>query len=448
MVTELVKSENNYQAAFRAVRELSPTVAWLELVRGGAIDRFEQLGFPTVRDEEWKYTNLASLAKESFRPVINRTDITAAESTRFAYPETAGAHLVVVNGFLCEELSVKTGLESVVAIDLFSAVADAKYNKIAREHLARNADYHNKGLTALNTAFLQSGVFLLIPKNVKLETPLQITFLSDTTEPGSASFPRVLVVAEENSSATLVESFVSNGEGRYFTNAIAEIVLKEGARLEHYRLQRENNEAFHVSTTAAELGRGSSYNTTSINFGARLARHDVSVVMDHEGSECWVDGLYVVGPDQHTDTHSVIDHKQPHCKSHQLYKGILDGNGRAVFNGKIFVREGAQKTDAMQTNKNLLLSPASQVDTKPQLEIYADDVKCAHGAAVGQIDQEELFYLQTRGITPELSRSLLTYGFAEEVIGKIKIDSIRAEMDEAVLSQLHSELIPAVVLPV
>jgi Fe-S cluster assembly protein SufD len=192
-------------------------------------------------------------------------------------------------------------------------------------------------------------------------------------------------VAEENSSAKLVESYVAHRKGRYFTNGVVEIVVKDGARLTHSRLQREGKEAFHVSTTSTELGRSSSYNSTAINLGAKLSRHDISVIMDHDGAECWVDGLYVVGPDQHSDTHSLIDHKQPYCSSHQLYKGILDGNGRAVFNGKVFVREGAQKTDAQQTNKNLLLSPQARVDTKPQLEIYADDVKCAHGAAVGQI---------------------------------------------------------------
>ena len=309
----------------------------------------------------------------------------------------------MVNGFLREDLSQKSGLGDAVAVDLFSAAADARYNKIIRKYLARNAGYHNNGLTALNTAFLQSGVFIWIPKNVKSKQPLQITFVAEGGS-DSASFPRVLVVAEENSSATLIESFVSNGDGRYFTNAIVEIVLKDGAQLEHYRLQRESKNAFHVSTTSAELGRASRYDTTSINLGAQLSRHDISVVMDHEGAETSVDGLYMVGSDQHTDTHSVIDHKQPHCSSHQLYKGILDGNGRAVFNGKIYVREGAQKTDAMQTNKNLLLSDKARVDTKPQLEIYADDVKCAHGAAVGQIDPEELFYLETRGIGPELGR--------------------------------------------
>jgi Fe-S cluster assembly protein SufD len=436
MVTELVKSENNYQAAFRA---LAPTVAWLELVRGSAMDRFEQLGFPSLTDEEWKYTNLASLAKESFVPATANEEISGVVK-RHAYPETATAHVVVVNGFLREDLSVTTGLENVVAVDLFNAGADARYNKIVRKYLARNAGYHNNGLTALNTALLQSGVFIWIPKNVELETPIQITFVANPSARSSANFPRVLVVAEENSSATVIENFVSNDGKRYFTNAVTEVVVKDGARLDHYRLQRESHNAFHVSTTSAELGRASRYDTTSINLGAQLARHDVSVVMDHEGAETSVDGLYMVGADQHTDTHSVIDHKQPHCNSHQLYKGILDGNGRAVFNGKVFVREGAQKTDAMQTNKNLLLSNKARVDTKPQLEIFADDVKCAHGAAVGQIDPEELFYLETRGIAPELGRSLLTYGFAEEVIGKIKLASIRSELDEVVLRQLHTSL--------
>ncbi|HET9479111.1 MAG TPA: Fe-S cluster assembly protein SufD, partial [Pyrinomonadaceae bacterium] len=425
MVTEVAKIENNYVSAFCAVRESSPTVPWLELVRRSAMDRFEQLGFPSVHDEEWKYTNLAALAKQTFVPA-SRTENVSLDTTRFVYPETTTAHLVVVNGFYSEKLSSTTGLENVVAIDLLTAVSDARYNKITRAYLARNAGYHNNGLAALNTAFLQSGLFLWIPKNVNVETPIQITFVTDAEQADGASFPRLLIVAEENSSATVIESIVSTGEQQYFTDAVAEIVVKEGARLEHYRMQRESKEAFHTSITSAELGRSSSYNTTSINLGGRLARHDISVVMDNEGAECWVDGLYLIGSDQHTDTHSVIDHQQPNCTSHQLYKGILDGNARAVFNGKIFVREGAQKTDAIQTNKNLLLSPQARVDTKPQLEIYADDVKCAHGAAVGQLDEEELFYLQTRGINPELGRSLLTYGFAEEVIEKIKLVSIRS----------------------
>ncbi len=346
---------------------------------------------------------------------------------------------MVVNGFLREDLSVKTGLEEVVAIDLFSAVADARYNKIVRKYLARNAGYHNNGLTALNTAFLQSGVFLWIPKNVKLERPLQVTFLTDADD--GASFPRVVGGRRGEQ--------LRNSDSRAFHPA----TTANTSRTRSSRLCSKTERVsiiigcsvkvrmlFTPRPPQSNLVASSRYATTSINLGARLSRHDVSVVMDHEGAETSVDGLYVVGADQHTDTHSVIDHKQPYCSSHQLYKGILDDNGRAVFNGKIFVREGAQKTDAMQTNKNLLLSNKARVDTKPQLEIYADDVKCAHGAAVGQIDPEELFYLETRGINPELGRKLLTYGFAEEVIAKIGIESIRSQLDEIVLRQLHTNL--------
>jgi len=442
MVTEIVK-ENDYQTVFRHVRQSSPTAAWVELVRGNAMDRFEQLGFPSVRNEDWKYTNLAPAVKQKIVPAVrsqNSEDL-KAKIPAHRYPETTNTHVVLVDGFLSAELSSLGALDGVVVLDLFEAIADARYGKITREYLARNANYHDNGLTALNTAFLQSGVFVLIPKNTKLEAPLQITFAANASEPKSANFPRVLIVSEENSSATVIENYVSITDEPYITNAVVEIVLREGARLEHYRLQRENKSAVHLATTAAELGRGSSYDTTSITLGAQLSRHDISVVMDHEGAECWVDGLYIVGANQHADTHSVIDHKQPYCNSHQLYKGILDGNGRAVFNGKIFVRPGAQKTDAMQTNKNLLLSNEARVDTKPQLEIFADDVKCAHGAAVGQIDQEELFYLETRGLNPALARNLLTYGFAEEVIGKVKIDSIRSELDQAVLKQIHAKLV-------
>jgi Fe-S cluster assembly protein SufD len=441
MVSQIVKSDRNYQAAFLSLRETDPTAAWVQLVRDTAMDRFESLGFPSVADEEWKYTNLAPWAKSSFTPASNQSNLTrdAVKSLRSA--ETANSHLVLVNGFLREDLSSKSGLEEVVAVDLFSAIGDARYSKIVREYLARNADYHDSGLVSLNTAFLRSGVFILIPRDVKLKQPIQISYVSDGVRDNEVSFPRLLLVGEENSSASLIETFISTGDAPYFTNAVAEIVLNDGAQLEHYRVQRDSINSLHIGKTATELGRGSGYDSTAITLGARLSRHDISVVLDHEGAECRVDGLYVVSSDQHADTHSVIDHKQPHCNSHQLYKGILDGNGRAVFNGKIFVREGAQKTDAIQTNKNLLLSDRARVDTKPQLEIYADDVKCAHGAAVGQISEEELFYLEARGIEPSVGRNLLTYGFAEEVIGKIKVDSIRTAVDEAVLRQLKTVLV-------
>lgn len=444
MVTEIATRQDSYHEDFAAQQEraASGTPEWLQRLRANAWQRFEELGFPSVKDEEWKYTNVAAIAKGNF--VLTPADNAGTESIASASlgsPETAASQLIFVNGRLRNDLSSVSGLpKEVVAIDLSQAIEDERYAEIVRANLARHADYVANGFTALNTAFISQGAFVYIPKGVVVENPIQLLFVSDDAGKNVASFPRVLLVAEANSSATVVESYAGLGDSAYFTNAVVEIVLKDGARLEHYKVQRESQSAFHIATTLADLGPNSSYDSTTITFGAALSRHDYAVAMDHEGAECWVDGLYLVGEGQHTDTHSVIDHRKPHCTSHQLYKGILDGKSRAVFNGKVFVRHDAQKTDAMQTNKNLLLSNEARVDTKPQLEILADDVKCAHGAAVGQISEDELFYLATRGIHPDLARNLLTYGFAEEVIGKIKVESIRAELDEAVLNRLNARL--------
>jgi Fe-S cluster assembly protein SufD len=250
----------------------------------------------------------------------------------------------------------------------------------------------------------------------------------------------VLVVAERESAATIIESYEAAGDGVYFTDALVEVFVGENARVTHYKVQRESERAFHIATTRAELERSAFYDLTTVTLGAQLSRHGIGVRLAHEGAECAVDGLYLVSSGQHADTHSLIDHIAPHCTSHQLYKGILDGKSRAVFNGKVFVHAGAQQTDAQQTNKNLLLSPDARVDTKPQLEIFADDVKCAHGATVGQLEDEELFYLLSRGLHNDLARNLLTYGFAEELVAKLRIDSIKAQLDEAILNRLGARL--------
>lgn len=442
MATELKEKENSYRETFRALQESRGAESpWLNRLRQNAMERFVELGFPSVKEEEWKYTNVAAIARSNFQPAGSSElqQNLGAELALGSVPEGRSSQLVFVDGILRSDLSSLSALpEQVVAIELAQALADERYSEIARTHLAREADYVVNGFTALNTAFINHGAFVYIPKGVIVEAPIHLFFTVQSES--TANFPRVLVIAEENSSATIVENYVSNQEAQYLTAPVVEIVLLEGARLEHYKVQRESIEAFHVATTAVGLGRNSSYDTTTITFGAKLSRHDIVVTMDHEGAECWIDGLYLVTGDQHADTHSVIDHRQPNCTSHQLYKGILDGKSRAVFNGKVFVRHNAQKTDAMQTNKNLLLSNDARVDTKPQLEILADDVKCAHGAAVGQIDEEELFYLETRGLHPDLGRNLLTYGFAEEVIAKIKLESIRNELDEAVLHRLNARL--------
>lgn len=454
MISEATKSQDSYQNAFRALQaneSIPQKASWLGRLRESAMDRFEQLGFPAVENEEWKYTNVSQIARLGFSAAAARADSTLvidqSQLAEFTHPEAAASQLVFVNGILNAELSSLGELPAgVVAIDFATALGSDRFREVVREYLGRIVDYGENGFTALNTAFVANGALVIIPRGVSMGAPLHLLFLANPVQPRPALFPRVLVVAEENSSATIIESYRDLAScqrvsaGSYFTNAVVEIELRDSARLDHYRVQDESHEAFHVATTRADLGRNSSFETTSITLGAKLSRHDLSVVMDHEGAECRVDGLYIIGEGQHADTHSVIDHKQPHCTSHQLYKGILDGNSRAVFNGKVFVRHGALGTDANQTNKNLLLSNEAHVDTKPQLEIFADDVKCAHGAAIGQLDEEELFYLESRGIHSDLARNLLTYGFAEEVIARIKVESIKTQLDEAVLNRLHARL--------
>jgi Fe-S cluster assembly protein SufD len=436
MALELLKEQNLFTSAFRELLD-APAAnepAWLRLLRQKSFDRFEQIGFPTVKDEDWKYTSVAPIARTNFAPVFDY--VSNKDLKAFQYPEMRDSTLVFVNGIFQKELSSLQGLSNTAVVMSFAdAIASGEHEPVIREHFAWEGE---DGFFALNLAFSQ-GLFIKIVAEAKIETPIHLLFVTDSSNP-AAAFPRVLIVAEKNSNATIVESYASLASEGCLTNSVIELTIKDGAHVQHYKIQRESNQAFHIANTRADLGSNANYDTTTINFGAAISRHGIDVRMDHEGAQCSVDGLYMVDGNQHSDTHSVIDHRQPRCASHQLYKGILDGKSRAVFNGKVFVRHGAQQTDARQTNKNLLLSPEARVDTKPQLEIFADDVKCAHGAAVGQLDQDQLFYLESRGINSTLARNMLTYGFAEEVIEKIKIDSIKRELDEAVLHRLHSGL--------
>ena len=445
MVTEIANENSAYRSALRELTKVSGEPSWLRALRGRSFDQFEGVGFPGVEQEEWKYTNVAPIMRTKFTPVVNSNGTALSKRNGlapFIYEETRDSAFVFVNGIFREDLSSCKGLSGVVALDLNDALQISEYETVIRESLERNANSDNNGFELLNIALFAGGLFISIPRGLNLRTPIQLQFVSEPVKAGApaAVFPRVLIVGKKNSAATIIESYRATAEGIYLTNAIVDLVLDEGARVQHYKVQRESAGASHIAKTRADLGRNAGYDTTTINFGAALSRHDIKVTTDHEGASCSVDGLYMVDGSQHTDTHSVIDHRQPHCTSRQLYKGILDGKSRAVFNGKVFVRHGAQQTDAQQTNKNLLLSSEAQIDTKPQLEIYADDVKCTHGAAVGQLDDDELFYLESRGINPSLAKNMLTYGFAEEVIERIKIDSIKRELDEAVLNRLHTSL--------
>jgi Fe-S cluster assembly protein SufD len=351
-------------------------------LRRKAFAHFSEAGFPTPKLEDWKYTNVSAVASGEWRATSGGLD------------QLSEDELAIVRGFRSD----------------------------------RN------GFSALNLAFGDFQVFR-IPKETVLEQPIELSFAAEND---AAVFPHVIVIAEAGSKATIVESYASQAKG--FAAAAMQVVAHDNANVTHYRVQKDSPEAFNYGVTEAELGRGSRYDLTSINLGGGLSRHDIEVKFTAEGGEAFVDGLYMLNGSQHHDTHSIIDHTVPNCNSHQTYKGVLNDNSRGVFNGKVFVRENAHGTDAQQSNKNLLLSNDARVDTKPQLEIFNDDVKCSHGATVGQLEEEELFYLLTRGLPEVLAKNLLTYGFAEEIINKIKIESIKTDLDKAVLNRLNTNL--------
>jgi Fe-S cluster assembly protein SufD len=441
-MSQAVKEKSIYADAFRefaAAREGEPS--WVERLREGAFGRFEELGFPTTDEEEWKYTNVAPVARKAFRPAAPaKVELESAAVETFVSAEASRSRLVFVNGvFSAEHSSLEAIPQTVVAGELGAALA-GEHAALLWEHLGRLSGEGSGAFDALNTAFHVGGALLHVPAGVVVEAPVQLLFLTAQGEEESASFPRVLVVAERDSRLDIIETYAAVGDAEYFTGAVVEVFVGEGARVTHYKVQDEAGGGFHIASTRAEVSKDGAYDLTTVTLGARLSRHDIEVALVSPGAECRVDGLYIVGDGQHADTHSLIDHREPNCASRQNYKGILDGKSRAVFNGRVYVHEGASGTDAQQSNKNLLLSADARVDTKPQLEIYNDDVKCSHGATVGQLEEEELFYLLSRGLHPDLARNLLTYGFAEEIVASIKFESIRAQLDGAILNRLHARL--------
>lgn len=441
-MTALVKEKENYFSAYKLFAETraGQDPAWLVTVREKAGAAFESLEFPTTRVETWKYTNIAPILRVPFRQVfdLNAEEVTAEAVAARTFEESRASQLVFVNGLFSKELSNLRGLPAGVTVCNFGEIPADRNGEI-RGHLAVHANYRDEIFTALNTACLGDGAFVHLPEGKAIETPIHLLFLSTAKEP-IVSHPRALIVAGEGAIATVIESYASLDEEIYFTNAVTEVFVSRGAVLDHYRLQEESERAFHIGRTQVVQERGSNYRSCAISLGGEIARHTLDVSLADEQIETTIDGLYVTTGRQHTDNHTTIDHAHPRCTSHQLYKGILDGQSRAVFNGKVFVREGALLTDARQLNKNLLLSAAAHIDTKPELEIFADDVKCSHGATVGQLENEELFYLASRGIPAERARALLTYGFAEDVISKIKLASVRGQLDRLVLEKLRQNL--------
>ena len=433
------ESRTAYLANFaRLEQKLKHDDAWFHRVRKEAIGRFAELGFPTTKLKEWKFTNVDPIARMPFHAAEFRADGLSTEllselPLAHAAFEQRCSRIVFVNGHYNPQLSSRDLPDKLIASSLASAIKHEVPG--VREHLARHAGFQSEAFVALNTAFLEDGAFIQVPRGVRLDAPIYLLFVSTADEP-ITSHPRSLIIIGDDSQASIVEDYLAVGDGTYFTNAVTEIVAGENSVVEHYKIQDENAEAFHVATLHAHQARSSMFTHHSISFGGALVRNDVNVALDGEGAECTLNGLYIAAHKQHVDNHTVIDHIKPHCSSRELYKGILDDKASAVFNGSIIVRKDAQKTDARQSNKNLLLSEGATINSKPQLEINADDVKCSHGTTIGHLNEDLVFYLRARGIGEKEARSVLTYGFANDVLNKMKLDAIRVRLECALLARM------------
>jgi len=427
---------DHYLAEFSALRTGLPgnSLDWLNQSRDGALDAFASTGFPTPRNEDWKYTRVTPIEKRSFKTAHGRgLDVQARDVEQFQLGDLDCEQLVFVDGHYVDALSRRNVTESGTRITTLESAMNAS-SQLLESHLGHYAGTTGRAFSALNTAFMTDGAVVHTKNRGAEQNPIHLLFIA--TREDVISHPRVLVVAEAGSQTTVIESYSSLFDGCYFTNALTEIALMEDAQVDHYKLQEESTKAFHVATLQVHQDRDSRFASHSISFGGQLARNDINIVLDAEGAGCTLNGLFMVSGRQHVDYHTRVDHAKPNGSSEEVYKGILDGRARGVFNGRVTVHPGAQKTDAQQSNKNLLLSRDAEIDTKPELEIYADDVKCAHGATVGQLDEHALFYLRSRGIGESQARGLLTYGFAREILDRVHLASLRDKLTEKLLQRM------------
>ncbi|MGQ0715581.1 MAG: Fe-S cluster assembly protein SufD [Gemmatimonadaceae bacterium] len=408
---------------------------WLPNVRRAAIGRFAALGFPTPRNEDWHFTSVAPIAEAEFHPLeAASAEVRSADLAPFLFGRVDWPTLVFVNGRHSPGLSTVGGLPPGVRVmNLASAWREAQ--ELVERHLSRIATFDAHSFTALNTAFMYDGAVIHVPRGVQADAPIHLLHVVDPIAARSVMHPRHLIVVDQHASARVIESYVSLGDARYFTNAVTEVALGDGAHLAHYKIQRESQRAYHVGTIEVHQSRDSKYASFSFATGAALSRTNIYTVLDGEGAEVWMNGLYMVDGEQHVDHQTRIEHAQPNCASHEVYKGILDGASHGVFNGKVFVRPVAQKTDGKQENNNLLLSDKARIDTKPQLEIFADDVKCTHGATVGKLDALALFYMKSRGLSAEVARRLLVYAFAADVLERLEVADVRDALEDLTLAR-------------
>ena len=421
-----------YRSDFEAAKATSTGAgaAWLDELRRAAFDRFEDVGFPTARrgNEKWKYTNVGPIARSAFERPSQPGAVASSDLRRLVPHDPAWTVLAFVDGFFSPALSSSgangNGVYAGSLADAASTDAD-----LVRGHLASHADVSSDGFIALNTAFASDGAFVHVPDGVSLEAPVHLVFLSTERDASTVTHPRTLVVAGEGSKFALIESYVSESGSAYFTNAATEVSLSAGAAMRHFRYVVEGESAYHVGVTRVHQLDDSEFSSTMLETGSGLLRNDVHVALDAPGSACYLNGLYMTQRSQFVDNHINVDHLKPHGTSDQYFKGILGGRSRAVYSGRVVVHRGAQKSIAQQKDLNLLLSRGAEIDTKPSLEIYADDVICGHGATAGAVAEDALFYMRSRGIDLPTARALLIRGFASEIIDTIDVPALRDFVD-------------------
>lgn len=433
-MTQLAEETSSHMSNFSRFEQESslPAHPWLERLRKGAIARFEASGFPSTSEEEWRFTNVAPIAKIPFR--LARPE--GAVERRFSMPHAI--ELVFVNGIFSPQLSRLNKLPRNARIQPLAAALQDN-GDVVEPYLARHALVEDKTnpFIALNTGFIRDGAFVHVGRGAMIETPIHLQFLSTASREASVSHPRVLIVMEDGSSATIVESYQAAGgeRGAYLSNSVSEIVMGANAHLDHCRLQQESLDGYHLGAVAATLGRGANFVSHSAAIGAAIARTDFDVRLNGEFAEATLNGLVIASGNQLIDNHTLLQHEKPNCPSHELYKHVLDGKATGVFKGKIFVQKDAQKTDSKQTSKSLLLSDEATMHSQPALEIYADDVKCTHGSTIGPVDEDQVFYLRSRGVSAEAARHLLTYAFAADITRRIKVEPVRSLLEDFMAAQ-------------
>ncbi|HSD64434.1 MAG TPA: Fe-S cluster assembly protein SufD [Ignavibacteriaceae bacterium] len=407
-------------------------------LRKDAISNFSRLDFPTTRNEEWKYTSIAPLLKHTFIPASYKSGIELGQIKKMLFEGLEHTRLVFVNGFFSKGLSdLKDLPEGVIAGSIEDAIKNN--SDIVTKHFSKYADYKEQIFTALSTAYTKDGAFIYIPDGKIIEKPIQILYLSSSGGEKILNQPRNLFVAGKNCQVTIIENYSALDDGIYFTNTVTEIFSGENSTVYHIKLQNESKNAFHIARMEVDQERDSNFKSNMISFGAGLSRNDFNTRFNDRGGECELNGLFMIDGEQMFDVHTMIDHAAPYCNSHEHYKGLLDGKSHGVFNGKVMVRRDAQKTNAFQENNNIILSDSALINTKPQLEIFADDVKCSHGATIGQLEEDALFYLKTRGIGDKTARGMLIHAFASDVVNSIKVEAIRNYLEGILTNKFNPE---------